>query len=161
MPNNAPACLAATTCAALNLGKHLGYVSAALAVAALLNLCVASFSGHAPGAAVLIFWAGSLVAFLGQSYYQLRVLFDAQLFAQLATRLSAEIGGEIPLQDALAIHLSHLDQALFNLGLAPTPSGPPRLLEARVRGAMRLLKCQAAYLLAQLLLFGVALIQGL
>ncbi|HMU67487.1 MAG TPA: hypothetical protein PKE57_10085, partial [Cellvibrionaceae bacterium] len=105
MQADAPACLAATTAAALNLGKPLGYTSAALAAAALLAVCTASFTGHALGAAAVLFWAGSWVAFLGQSYYGLRVLFDAQLFAQLAARLNAALGGESSPEDALATQL--------------------------------------------------------
>lgn len=158
MTAKAAACLAATTSAALYLGRPLGYASGLLAAVTLLFLCMASLGGHALGADVLFCMAGATLAFLGQSYYGLRVLFDAHLFAQLAARLSAE-GESTP--DALATQLSQLDQALYTLKLAPKPSAPPRLLDARVRGALRLLKCQAGCLLGQLLLLGAALLTRL
>lgn len=153
MTAKAAACLAATTSAALYLGKPLGYASGALG---LLAAGLAVFSRPIWGAEVLFCLAGATLAFLAQCYYGLRVLFDAHLFAQLAARLSAEDEA-----DTLATELGHLDQALYSLKLAPKPSAPPRRLEARVQGALRLLKCQAGCLLGQLILLGAALLTHL
>lgn len=158
MTAKAAACLAATTSAALYLGRPLGYTSGVLAAITLLTLCIAALFSHALGADVLFCMAGATLAFLGQSYYGLRVLFDAQLFAQLAARLSAECERA---PDALSPELSHLDQALYTLKLAPKPSAPPRPLDARVQGALRLLKCQVGCLLGQLILLGAALLTHL
>lgn len=155
MSAKAAACLAATTSAALYLGKPLGYASGALG---LLAAGLAVFSRPIWGADVLFCLAGATLAFLAQCYYGLRVLFDAQLFAQLAARLSAECECA---PDTLATELGHLDQALYSLKLAPKPSAPPRRIEARVQGALRLLKCQAGCLLGQLIFLGAAFLTSL
>ena len=114
MTAKAAACLAATTSAALYLGKPLGYAMARTGPA---RGRPGRFSRPIWGAEVLFCLAGATLAFLAQCYYGLRVLFDAHLFAQLAARLSAEDEA-----DTLATELGHLDQALYSLKLAPNPA---------------------------------------
>ncbi|MFO1367863.1 MAG: hypothetical protein U1F46_02635 [Marinagarivorans sp.] len=153
MNTKAAACLAATTSAALSLGTPLSWAGGALA---LLTTALVVLYPHTLGMDVLLYLAGAGMAFLGQSYYGLRVLLDARLFALLAARLNSECEA-----DTLVTELGYLDQALYSLKLAPKPSAPPRPLDARVQGALRLLKCQAGCLLGQLILLAAALLSSL
>ncbi|WP_252272352.1 hypothetical protein [Pseudomonas subflava] len=77
---------------------------------------------------------------LAQKYWAVRVALDAELF----TRLANDAAG-------LADHTTDLDQALLQLGLQHAKA-PPRDWDDRCRGALRLLRLQAAWLITQLLL---------
>lgn len=84
----------------------------------------------------------SLLVMLGlaQKYWAIRVALDAELFARLADDAAR-----------LTASTAELDQALHSLGLQPTPT-QPRDWSQRCQGALRLLRLQATWLLAQLLL---------
>ncbi|MOA20054.1 hypothetical protein D3C78_1404720 [compost metagenome] len=77
---------------------------------------------------------------LAQKYWAVRVALDGELFARLARQ---------PQQ--LAAHTQQLDQALTGLGLQPATAGG-RDWDARSRGALQLLRRQALWLGAQVLL---------
>jgi hypothetical protein len=93
---------------------------------------------YSPAASIL---CGLLVMFgLAQKYWASRVALDAELFARLA--------GDAP---RLQERTGELDQALLQLGLQKNTTVPPDWDE-RCRGALRLLRLQVAWLVAQLLL---------
>lgn len=73
-----------------------------------------------------------------QKYWALRVGIDAHLFVVLADRHA----------DTFDVRARELDDALHQLGLAPTPEDFRSVAE-RGQGALRLLRWQAACLLVQ------------
>lgn len=144
---DAPCALSATTARLLQAGARslgaLGLGCAALAAAALL---LTPAAGAMQAAALCVLALLPLERLLA-----LRLLFDAGLFTDLARQ---GLPGPSPLQA--------LDQALHTLGLR-APATAVRPLDARVRGARRLLAwhagcvvLQAAGALAVLLTRGAA-----
>lgn len=123
----------------LRRGRGLDLLSNALTLLALAYglAPLLGTPGSAPSAVV----CGLLVMLgLAQKYWAIRVALDAELFARLA--------GD---PTRLAMHTTDLDQALHGLGLQATDA-PPRDWLQRSRAAVRLLRLQAAWLVAQLLL---------
>jgi hypothetical protein len=123
----------------LRRGRGLDLLSGALTLLALAyGLAPLLGAAHSPAASIL---CSLLVMFgLAQKYWAVRVALDADLFTHLAAdapRLRERTG--------------ELDQALLQLGLQKT-TAVPRDWDDRCRGALRLLRLQAAWLLAQLLL---------
>ncbi|WP_043311954.1 hypothetical protein [Pseudomonas sp. ML96] len=129
----------ALVAALLRRGRGLDLLSNALTLLA-LAYGLAPLLG-APHSAASSLLCGLLVMLgLAQKYWAIRVALDAELFARLAADTAH-----------LAEHTSDLDQALHSLGLQPA-STQPRDWQERCRGAVRLLRLQAAWLVAQLLL---------
>lgn len=129
----------ALVAALLRRGRGMDLLSSALTLLA-LAYGLAPLLG-APHSAASSLLCGLLVMLgLAQKYWAIRVALDAELFARLATDASR-----------LAAHTSNLDQALHSLGLQPA-STQSRDWQQRCRGALRLLRLQAAWLIAQLLL---------
>lgn len=125
--------------ALLRRGRGLDLLSNALTLLA-LAYGLAPLLG-APHSATSSLLCGLLVMLgLAQKYWAIRVALDAELFAGLAADASR-----------LAAHTGDLDQALHSLGLLPT-STQSRDWQERSRCAVRLLRLQAAWLVAQLLL---------
>jgi hypothetical protein len=92
-----------------------------------------------PVALGLILSTWLIVVGLLQKYWALRVAFDAELFEVVACDA-----------DALPDRTQALDQALQNLGLQPA-NRAGRPWAERQRGALKLLRNQAALLAAQVL----------
>ena len=128
-----------TVASLLRRGRALDRLSSGLTLLALLIGLAPLFGATAqPLSAAL---CTSLVLLgLVQKYWALRVALDAELFQQLAG--SAE---------QLTARTLDLDQALTRLGLQPT-NPTARSWNERSRGALRLLRQQVLWLLAQLLL---------
>lgn len=123
----------------LRRGRGLDLLSGAITLLALAyGLAPLLGVPYSPAASIL---CGLLVMFgLAQKYWAGRVALDAELFARLAVdapRLQERTG--------------ELDQALLQLGLQKNTTVPPDWDE-RCRGALRLLRLQVAWLVAQLLL---------
>lgn len=123
--------LAAVTAALLALGRQLDRAGLALTAAALLALVLAPLPWMA-GAALL----GVVLLGLAEHWFALRTAFDVPVFAAWA-RLWRQ-GDAEPETD-----LADFDAALASLGLRPSAEGPLRSLQARARGARRLLGRQA------------------
>jgi hypothetical protein len=122
----------------LRRGRGLDLFSNALTLLA-LAYGLAPLLGAPQSAASGILCALLVMLGLAQKYWAIRVALDAELFAHLASDFSR-----------LAIHTSELDQALQSLG--PQATSQPRDWQQRSRGALRLLRLQSAWLVAQLLL---------
>ena len=125
--------------ALLRRGRGLDLLSNALTLLA-LAYGLAPLLGAPPSAASGTLCGLLVMLGLAQKYWALRVALDAELF----TRLAEDLG-------RLVSRTTELDQALLQLGLqkaAPATRG----WEERCRGALRLLRLQAAWLVAQLLL---------
>jgi hypothetical protein len=123
----------------LRRGRGLDLLSSAITLLALAYGLAPLFGGTYSAAASIL--CSLLVMFgLAQKYWALRVALDADLFAHLAA-------------DALRLQerTGELDQALLQLGLQKT-SAVSRGWDHRCRGALRLLRLQTAWLVAQLLL---------
>jgi hypothetical protein len=125
-------------CAAvlLDQGRHLDRLSRPLTAAALIGVLVYPSIIGRPwmlvGFAMLVALAG-----VAETYFAIRVNFDAALFHQVA------IAPETP-------DFTGTDAALRRLGVAPvTTTGRPA--EARVAGAKRLFLFQTLALVAQVL----------
>lgn len=123
----------------LRRGRGLDLLSGAITLLALAyGLAPLLGVPYSPAASIL---CGLLVMFgLAQKYWASRVALDAELF----TRLADDLG-------RLVSRTTELDQALLQLGLQKTAPAT-RGWEERCRGALRLLRLQAAWLVAQLLL---------
>jgi hypothetical protein len=123
----------------LRRGRGLDLLSGAITLLALAyGLAPLLGSAYSPAASIL---CSLLVMFgLAQKYWALRVALDADLFTHLA--------GDAP---RLQERTDELDQALLQLGLQKTTT-VSRNWDDRCRGALRLLRLQAAWLIAQLLL---------
>lgn len=136
-----------TLASLLRRGKALDGLSSAVS---LLGLAI----GLAPllGAVVqplsAVLCALLLLLGLVEKYWALRVALDAELFQRLADDA-----------EHLAQRTPDLDQALTQLGLQPANLAA-RSWDERSRGALRLLRLQAFWLLAQLLL-AVSMVLGL
>lgn len=136
-----------TVASLLRRGRALDQCSSALSLIALL-IGLAPLLGVAAQPLTALFCALLLALGLGQKYWALRVALDAELFQQLAGRVGQ-----------LAVHTSDLDQALAQLRLQPA-NQPARSWNERGLGALRLLRRQVLWLLAQLLLT-ILLVLGL
>ena len=123
----------------LRRGRGLDLLSNALTLLA-LAYGLAPLLGAPPSAASAVVCGLLVMLGLAQKYWAIRVALDAELFARLA--------GDIA---RLAMHTTDLDQALHSLGLQPTDAAPRDWLQ-RSHAALRLLRLQAAWLVAQLLL---------
>jgi hypothetical protein len=128
--------------ALLQQGRTIDRLSRQLTVAALVLLIGASAFGVA--SPVLASTLGlATLAGLAETYYGIRVGFDAALFDQLREQATTD--------------LAALDTALVRMALLPAPkSGQP--LEQRIAGAQRLFYKQGAAAVIQigLLLCGAA-----
>ena len=128
-----------TLASLLRRGRVLDRLSSTLTLVALL-IGLAPLLGPAARPLTALLCALLVLLGLGQKYWALRVALDAELFQQLASRV-----------DQLAIHTSDLDQTLTQLKLQPA-NQPARNWDERSLGALRLLRRQVFWLLAQLLL---------
>lgn len=128
-----------TLASLLRRGRALDQLSNALSLVALL-IGLAPLLGIKAQPLTALFCALLLVLGLGQKYWALRVALDAELFQQLASRV-----------EQLATHTVDLDQTLAQLKLQPAHQSP-RSWDERSLGALRLLRQQVLWLLAQLLL---------
>ncbi|WP_394235901.1 hypothetical protein [Pseudomonas anguilliseptica] len=136
-----------TVASLLRRGRALDQLSSVLSLVALL-IGLAPLLGIQAQPLTALFCALLLILGLGQKYWALRVALDAELFQQLASRV-----------DQLAVHTAELDQTLAQLKLqSAKPSA--RSWEERSLGALRLLRQQVLWLLAQLLL-AVLIVLGL
>lgn len=123
----------------LRRGRNLDLLSTAVTLLA-LAYGLAALLGAAQSPATSLLCGLLLMLGLAQKYWALRVALDAELFQRLADN-SAE----------LQQRTDDLDQALLTLGLQAR-SNAPRDYNQRCHGALRLLRLQAAWLVAQLLL---------
>ncbi|SIP88761.1 hypothetical protein [Aquipseudomonas alcaligenes] len=123
----------------LRRGRGLDLLSNALTLLA-LAYGLAPLLGTPPSAASAVICGLLVMLGLAQKYWAIRVALDAELFARLADDLGR-----------LVSRTTELDQALHNLGLQPA-SAQPRDWQERSRAAIRLLRLQVAWLVAQLLL---------
>ena len=123
----------------LRRGRGLDLLSNALTLLA-LAYGLAPLLGAPPSAASGILCGLLVMLGLAQKYWAIRVALDAELFARLANDVSR-----------LAVHTTELDQALQSLGLQAA-TAQPRDWQKRSRGALKLLRLQSAWLVAQLLL---------
>ena len=123
MPDTWPTTIAA---ALLRRGALVHAMSAVLTVASLLGGIVLDMGGVRLVAGVVV------VVGLAEFWLAARVAIDADLFAALA-------GNDF----------AHFDEAMQKLGLmGDDKAGRP--IEARIRGALQLLKLQTAFLLLQI-----------
>ena len=136
-----------TVASLLRRGRALDQLSNALSLIALL-IGLAPLLGIQAQPLTALFCALLLILGLGQKYWALRVALDAELFQQLASRV-----------DQLAAHTAELEQTLVQLKLQPA-NLPARGWGERSLGALRLLRQQVLWLVAQLLL-AVLIVLGL
>lgn len=128
-----------TVASLLRRGRALDQLSNVLCLVALL-IGLVPLRGITAQPLTALFCALLLVLGLGQKYWALRVALDAELFQQLADRV-----------EHLGTHTADLDRTLAQLKLQPANQSP-RSWEERSLGALRLLRHQVLWLLAQLLL---------
>lgn len=128
-----------TVASLLRRGRALDQLSNALGLVALL-IGLAPLLGITAQPLTALFCALLLVLGLGQKYWALRVALDAELFQQLADRV-----------EHLATHTADLDRTLGQLKLQAA-NQPVRSWEERSLGALRLLRQQVLWLVAQVLL---------
>lgn len=136
-----------TVASLLHRGKALDRLSSAITLLALL-IGLAPLLGVTAQTFGALFCALLVLLGVVEKYWALRVALDAELFQYLAD--DAEL---------LVPRTADLDQALTRLALQPADKAP-RSWDERSRGALRLLRLQALWLLAQLLL-AVAIVLGL
>lgn len=135
--------LLATTTALLTQGRTLDHLSRLLTAGSLFGLLAHAVVNDADPVLVSVALTVATLAGLAQTYYAMRVSFDAALFRQL--------GEAVP-------DLGALDSALQRLGLVPVDKAG-RSLEARVAGARALFRTQTAMLLVQIaVVLGTALV---
>ncbi|MDM8348986.1 hypothetical protein P8H27_08730 [Pseudomonas sp. sp1636] len=123
----------------LRRGRTLDWLSAGLTLLALLiGLAPLLNTAAHPLSALLC----ALLVILGliEKYWAVRVALDAELFQHLGDSVAQLHGRTLD-----------LDRALGQLGLQPANQAA-RAWDQRCRGALRLLRMQAVWLLAQLLL---------
>lgn len=132
--------------ALLTQGRTLDHLSRLLTAGALFGLLAHAVVNDADPVLVTVALLVAALAGFVQTFYAVRVGFDAALFRQL---------GET------ATDLSALDSALQRLGLLPADKAG-RPLEARIAGARALLRTQAAMLIVQIaVVLGTALVIAL
>jgi hypothetical protein len=138
--------LPTVTAALLAQGRTLDGLSRLLTVGALFGLLVHAVANDADPVLVTVALLVAALAGFAQSYYAVRVGFDAALFGQLAEN---------------TIDLAALDSALSRLGLLPADKAG-RSLEARIAGARALFRTQVAMLGVQIaVVLGTALVIAL
>jgi len=123
----------------LRRGRGLDLLSNALTLLA-LAYGLAPLLGSPPSAASAVVCGLLVMLGIAQKYWAIRVALDAELFARLAGDTAR-----------LAMHATDLDQALHSLNLQPTDAAPRDWLQ-RSHAALRLLRLQTTWLVAQLLL---------
>lgn len=128
-----------TVASLLRRGRALDQLSNALSLVALL-IGLAPLLGIKAQPLTALFCALLLALGLGQKYWALRVALDAELFQQLASKV-----------EQLTTHTADLDRALAQLKLQAANQSS-RSWDERSLGALRLLRQQVLWLLAQLLL---------
>lgn len=136
-----------TLASLLRRGKALDGLSSAVSLLG-LAIGLAPLLGAVAQPLGALFCALLLLLGLVEKYWALRVALDAELFQHLADDA-----------EHLALRTPDLDQALTQLGLQPANLAA-RSWDERSRGALRLLRLQAFWLLAQLLL-AVSMVLGL
>jgi hypothetical protein len=144
MTDPADRSLLAATAALLTQGRTLDCLSRLLTAGALFGLLAHAVVNDAdPMLATLALLIAALAGFV-QSYYAVRVGFDAALFRQFAETATPD--------------LAILDATLDRLGLLPAEKiGRP--IEARIAGARALLRMQTLALIVQIVVvLGAALI---
>lgn len=127
------------SCAAalLDQGRTIDRLSRLLTSAALVGMLIGPAITTQPPWILLGFSMPVALAGLAETYFAIRVGFDAALFHQQAGAPEAR-------------DFATIDAALTQLGLLPaTKLGRP--IEARVAGARRLFRCQLVALVAQVL----------
>jgi len=129
----------------LRRGRSLDGLSSGLTLLALL-LGLAPLLGATAQPLSTVLCASLVTLGLIEKYWALRVALDAELLQRLATT-----------PELLPGRTAELDQALARLGLQ-APEMAARPWEQRSRGALRLLRLQALWLLAQLLLAGLIIL---
>ncbi|MDB5600566.1 MAG: hypothetical protein JWN71_2610 [Xanthobacteraceae bacterium] len=134
MTDPADRSLLAATAALLTQGRTLDHLSRLLTAGALFGLLAHAVVNDAdPMLATLALLIAALAGFV-QTYYAVRVGFDAALFRQFAETAS---------------DLAVLDATLDRLGLLPAEKiGRP--IEARIAGARALLRMQTLALMIQI-----------
>lgn len=127
-------------CAAalLDQGRTLDRLSRPLTAAALIAVLITPAMPQQPPGILLASAIAVAIAGLVETYFAIRVGFDAALFRHLAT------ASEPP-------DFSVVDGALRRLGLLRGAHVVDRPADGRVGGAMRLLRLQALALAAQIL----------
>lgn len=123
----------------LRRGRQLERLSDGLTLLA-LAIGLAPLLGGNPNPASALLCGLLVMLGLAQKYWAVRVALDGELFARLARQ-----------PEQLATHTQQLDQALAGLGLQPATAGG-RDWDTRSRGALQLLRRQALWLGAQVLL---------
>ncbi len=136
-----------TVASLLRRGKTLDRLSSAVTLFG-LAIGLAPLLGVAAQPLGALFCALLVLLGLVEKYWALRVALDAELFQRLADDA-----------EHLAQRTLDFDQALTRLGLQPANKAA-RSWDERSRGALRLLRLQALWLLAQLLL-ALAIVLGL
>jgi hypothetical protein len=140
-PNDRP--LLTVTAALLTQGRTLDGLSRLLTAGALFGLLAHAVVNDADPVLVTVALLVAALAGFAQTYYAVRVGFDAALFRQLGDT---------------AIELSALDSALQRLGLLPVDKAG-RPLDARIAGARALFRSQVAMLGVQIAaVLGAALV---
>lgn len=123
----------------LRRGRSLDLLSGAVTLLA-LACGLAPLLGAPPSLAGGLLCGLLVMLGLAQKYWAVRVALDAELFSRLATD-----------PERLPQRSEQLDRALVDLGLQ-RQAAAGRDWHQRCRGALRLLRLQAAWLVAQLLL---------
>lgn len=136
-----------TVASLLRRGRAMDRLSSALTLFG-LAIGLAPLLGATAQPLSAVFCALLVLLGLIEKYWALRVALDAELFQHLA--------GDT---ERLSARTIDLDQALLGLGLQPA-NKTARSWDERSRGALCLLRLQAFWLLAQLLL-AVSLLLGL
>lgn len=138
--------LLTVTAALLTQGRTLDCLSRLLTAGALFGLLAHAVVNDADPVLVTVALLVAALAGFAQTYYAVRVGFDAALFRQLGETTA---------------DLAALDGALSRLGLMPLDkTGRP--VEARIAGARALLRTQAAMLGVQItIVLGTALVVAL
>jgi hypothetical protein len=134
--------LLTVTAALLIQGRTLDCLSRLLTAGALFGLLIHAVDNDADPVLVTVALLIAALAGLAQTYYAVRVGFDAALFGQLGKTTD----------------LAALDSALQRLGLLPVDKAG-RPLETRIAGARALFRTQTAMLLVQIaVVLGTALV---
>jgi hypothetical protein len=135
--------LLTVTAALLTQGRTLDHLSRLLTAGALFGLLAHAVVNDADPVLVTVALLVATLAGLAQTYYAVRVGFDAALFGQLSEA---------------ALDLPALDSALQRLGLLPVDK-TDRPLEARIAGARALFRTQVTMLTVQIaVVLGTALV---
>lgn len=129
----------------LRRGRLIDRLSTALSLIT-LTLGLAPLLGYPIGVAQAILCTTVIVLGLLEKYWAARVEIDAELFMHMSQHL-----------EQLPERTAELDQALHSLGLQQS-TRTPRTWTERSKGALRLLRNQLLYLLAQCALMLLAIV---